>query len=84
MTNILISILVGIFAGFVAGRIVRGIDSGIVFNMIVGIIGSVIGGWIFGLFGLTAHNLLGTLAMSIVGAFVLLWLVAVFNKKPDS
>lgn len=56
--------------------------SGLIVNLVVGIVGGVLGGWIFSLFGLFAVGTIGSIVTSVVGAIVLLWIVAaVGNKK---
>ena len=68
-------ILIGLAAGFIAGKLMRGRGFGLWVNLIVGIIGGVLGGWLFGLFGLGANGLVGSLVTSVIGALVLLWIV---------
>ncbi len=75
--NFLWYILIGLLSGFVAGKLMRGGGFGMVINLIVGIIG---GGWLFGLIGINAGGIIGSLVTSVVGAVVLLWIVGLFRR----
>lgn len=79
--GIIWSIIIGIAAGAIAGRIMRGKGFGLFVNLIVGLVGSIMGGWLYGLVGLNAGGVLGTLIMSTVGAVALLWIISFFKKK---
>jgi uncharacterized membrane protein YeaQ/YmgE (transglycosylase-associated protein family) len=48
-----------------------------------GIVGGVLGGWIFSLFGLFAVGTIGSIVTSVVGAIVLLWIVAAVGNKKE-
>lgn len=72
-------IIIGIIAGFLAGKIMRGGGFGLLINLILGILGGVIGGFVFGLFGLSASGILGSLITSTVGAILVLWLASLFS-----
>ena len=74
------TVLLGTLAGFIAGKLVSGSGMGVLMDLVVGIVGSVLGGFIFGLLGLGADNLLGRLVMAVVGAVVLLLLVRAIKK----
>ena len=54
-------IIIGIAAGFLAGKIMRGGGFGVIINLILGIVGSVLGGWVFGLLGIAASGIIGSL-----------------------
>jgi len=47
---------------------------------VVGIIGAVIGGWVFGLLGITAGGLTGSLVTAVVGAALLLFVIGLVKK----
>lgn len=72
-------IIIGIIAGFLAGKIMRGGGFGLLINLILGILGGVIGGFVFGLFGLSANGLLGSLITSTVGAILVLGIASLFS-----
>jgi uncharacterized membrane protein YeaQ/YmgE (transglycosylase-associated protein family) len=46
----------------------------------LGIIGGVLGRFVFGLLGLGAWNLIGSIIVSFVGAVILIWLVRQLKK----
>lgn len=69
------TVILGLIAGWIAGLAMRGSGFGIVADIIIGLVGAVIGRWIFDLVGATPHGRLGYLAMSVVGAIVLVALV---------
>ena len=54
-------IVIGIVSGFLAGKIMRGGGFGLWINLVVGIIGGLLGGWVFGLLGIAAGGILGSL-----------------------
>lgn len=72
--------LIGLCAGWLAGQIWKGGSFGLVGNLIVGVIGAILGGWLFGMLGFGAGNLLGQLAVATVGAIVLLFLLSLLSK----
>jgi uncharacterized membrane protein YeaQ/YmgE (transglycosylase-associated protein family) len=76
-------IIIGIIAGFLAGVLTRGKGFGCLVNLLIGIVGSVLGGWIFRIFRISADdgNRVEALAMSTVGAIVLLLLVSLFKRN---
>jgi uncharacterized membrane protein YeaQ/YmgE (transglycosylase-associated protein family) len=47
----------------------------------VGIIGSILGGWVFGLLGIAAGGIIGSLVTAVVGAVILLWIVGLIKKN---
>lgn len=72
----LIYILIGGIAGWAAGMFRQGKGYGILANILIGIAGGVVGGWIFGLFGLEYHGILGSILTATVGAILLLFVIA--------
>jgi uncharacterized membrane protein YeaQ/YmgE (transglycosylase-associated protein family) len=76
-------LLIGLVAGWLANLIVKGRGSGLIVNLVVGIVGGVLGGWIFSLFGLFAVGTIGSIVTSVVGAIVLLWIVAAVGNKKE-
>ena len=65
-------ILIGIAAGWLAGQIMKSGSSNLVTDLIVGVIGAIIGGFLFGMLGLSANGLIGSLLTATVGAIVLI------------
>ncbi len=75
------SLIIGAVAGAIAGRITKGGGFGLLMNIVVGVVGGWLGGFLFGLIGLSGDSLLAKLAISVVGAIVLLWIVAKIKSK---
>lgn len=69
-------LLIGLVAGWLANLIVKGRGSGLIVNLVVGIVGGVLGGWIF-------SRTIGSIVTSVVGAIVLLWIVAAVGNKKE-
>lgn len=81
MSGLLVSLIVGGLAGLLAGMIRKGHGFGFFGNIVVGLIGGFIGNIIFGFFGVQDTNLVGSIAVSTIGAVVLLYLISFFNKE---
>jgi len=69
------TVILGLIAGWIAGLAMRGSGFGVIADIIIGLIGAVIGRWLFDLVGASPHGRLGYLAMSVVGAIVLVAVV---------
>jgi uncharacterized membrane protein YeaQ/YmgE (transglycosylase-associated protein family) len=65
------SLIVGLIAGWLTGKLMRGRGYGLIMDIILGLIGGIIGGWIFDAFHIAAYGFIGGIAMSTVGAVVL-------------
>lgn len=65
-------ILIGIAAGWLAGQIMKSGSSSLITDLIVGVIGAIVGGFLFGVLGLSANGLVGSLVTATVGAIVLI------------
>lgn len=65
------ALIVGLVAGWLTGKLMRGEGYGVAADIILGLVGGVIGGWIFHDFGIRAYGFIGGVAMSTVGAVVL-------------
>ena len=79
--SLIMVLIIGGLAGWIAGLLVKGKGQGIVLNIVVGIVGAFLGTWIFGFFGIVAGGFLGQLVTAIVGAVVLLGLLALIRKS---
>lgn len=75
MTGVIVFIVVGGIAGWLAGQIIKGRGLGLPANILVGIIGAFVGGFLLGIVGFAATNLLGQIVSATIGAVVLLYLV---------
>lgn len=78
--NILSFLIIGILAGWIAGLLMRGHGFGMIGNLVIGVVGAVLGGLLFDLLGIKAYGSTGALAMSVVGAVLLLAFTG-FRKK---
>ncbi len=72
-------IISGIVAGYVASRLQKGEGSGCVVNLFLGIVGGIVGSWLFRLVGISTYGWIGETITAIVGAVLILWLVAKFR-----
>jgi uncharacterized membrane protein YeaQ/YmgE (transglycosylase-associated protein family) len=79
LENIIIWLVVGGLAGWLASLVVRGGGSGIIVNIAVGIVGAVIAGWLFGA-GINEAITITTFIYSVVGAIILLAILALINR----
>ncbi len=71
-------IIIGIVAGWITGKIMKGSGFGALMDMIVGLIGALIGGFItyhLGLGGAGEHGLIVSIAIAVLGAVILTWLI---------
>jgi uncharacterized membrane protein YeaQ/YmgE (transglycosylase-associated protein family) len=74
-------IIIGAVAGWLAGTLMRGGGFGFIVNVLVGIAGAVLGGWVFGLLGIAAGGIMGSLVTALVGAILLLWIISLFRRR---
>jgi uncharacterized membrane protein YeaQ/YmgE (transglycosylase-associated protein family) len=65
------SLITGLIAGWLAGQLMRGSGYGFFADILLGLVGGVIGGWIFESLNIIAYGMAGRIAMSTVGAVVL-------------
>ena len=88
MMNIIVWLVVGGVIGWVASLIMKTDgQQGILMNVIVGFVGSVLGGWLISpVVGSATINQgdfsLGGIAVSLLGAIILLALVNLLRRKP--
>ncbi len=81
MNEVVYILVVGLIAGWLAGKIMKGKGYGLVGDLIVGVLGAIVGSWLFGVLGLGVYGILGSIAVALVGALLLLYLVRVAKKK---
>jgi uncharacterized membrane protein YeaQ/YmgE (transglycosylase-associated protein family) len=74
------AVIVGLIAGWLAGKVMKGGGYGTLMDIVLGIAGGVVGGFVFGLLGLSASGLTGSIIVSFVGAVILIWLVRQLKK----
>ncbi len=68
-------ILVGLVAGWLAGLAMKGGGYGIIWDIVLGLIGSVLGGFLFSFFVQGDVGFWGSIAVSFVGACILIAIV---------
>jgi len=73
-------IIIGAIAGWIAGQVMKGGGFGLLGNIGVGIVGSFIGGWLFGILGIGAGNMISSLVAAVVGAIILLYVVRLVRR----
>jgi uncharacterized membrane protein YeaQ/YmgE (transglycosylase-associated protein family) len=73
-------ILVGLIAGWLAGKVMKGGGYGVVADIVLGILGGILGGWVFGLLGLHAGGLIGSIVVAFAGAVILVWITRKIKK----
>jgi uncharacterized membrane protein YeaQ/YmgE (transglycosylase-associated protein family) len=72
MVNFIVWIVVGGIAGFLAGKVITGKGMGLLWDVVVGIAGGLLGGWLAGLAGFAATNILIEIVVAFGGAAILL------------
>jgi uncharacterized membrane protein YeaQ/YmgE (transglycosylase-associated protein family) len=80
LSGLIWAVIVGLIAGWLAGKVMKGGGYGTLMDVVLGIAGGVIGGFVFGLLGLSASGLTGSIIVSFVGAVILIWLVRQLKK----
>lgn len=70
---IICNLVFGALAGWLAGKIM-GTNGSMARNIILGLCGGVVGSIILGIFGIHGRGTIGTIAVSVVGACILIWL----------
>ncbi|HLP95722.1 MAG TPA: GlsB/YeaQ/YmgE family stress response membrane protein [Saprospiraceae bacterium] len=83
MNDLISTLLVGAASGWLAGQIRQGYGFGILGNIVVGILGAFVGNWLFRavLHVSLGSGLISTIATSVIGALVLLFLIGLLRKK---
>jgi uncharacterized membrane protein YeaQ/YmgE (transglycosylase-associated protein family) len=67
-------IVTGLIAGWLAGQVMKGGGYGVIVDILLGLVGGVVGGWVFGLLGLHAGGMIGSIVVAFVGAVILVWI----------
>ena len=80
LSGLIWAVIVGLIAGWLAGKVMKGGGYGTLMDIVLGIAGGVIGSFVFGLLGLSASGLTGSIIVSFVGAVILIWLVRQLRK----
>ncbi len=81
--DLIFTLLIGAVSGWLAGQIRQGFGFGLVGNIIVGILGAFVGQWLFRsvLHVSLGSGLVSTIATSVIGALVLLFVIGQFKKN---
>jgi uncharacterized membrane protein YeaQ/YmgE (transglycosylase-associated protein family) len=58
----------------------KGKGFGIAGNLIIGVIGALLCGFLFRLFVIRTEGFIGSIAMAVIGAIVLLYLIGIIKK----
>jgi uncharacterized membrane protein YeaQ/YmgE (transglycosylase-associated protein family) len=77
------AIVIGIIAGWIAEKVMAR-SHGLLMNLAVGLVGSLIGAFLAHVLGLTYTGFWASLAVSAVGAIVLLFLLGLFQGSRAS
>jgi len=82
-TGLIAFLIIGAIAGWLAGTLMKGGGFGLLGNIVVGILGAVIGGYVFyvfGLLGISAGGMIGSIVTATAGAALLLFFVGMIKK----
>jgi len=80
LSGLIWAVVIGFIAGWLAGKVMKGGGYGVPMDIALGIVGGVIGRVVFGLLGLSASSVTGSIIVSFVGAVILIWLVRQLKK----
>jgi uncharacterized membrane protein YeaQ/YmgE (transglycosylase-associated protein family) len=70
--GLIVWLIVGAIAGYLASKVLTGKGMGILWDIVVGILGAFVGGFLAGLVGISASNILVEIVIAFVGAVILL------------
>jgi uncharacterized membrane protein YeaQ/YmgE (transglycosylase-associated protein family) len=77
-------IVIGALAGWLTGKIMKGSGYGFFMDIVVGLVGALVGGFLsseIGLGGVGEHGLIVSIAIAVVGAVILTWIVRLISSK---
>ena len=80
LTGLIWFLIVGLIAGWLASMVMKGGRRDLLTYLVIGVIGALLGGWLFGLVGLAATGLIGSIIMAFVGAVVLILLLRTIRR----
>ena len=72
--------LIGLIAGWLASIVMKSGRQGLLWYLIIGVVGALLGGWLFGVLGIGAGGLIGSLITAFVGAVVLIFLIRLIRR----
>lgn len=79
--NFLAFLIIGAISGWLAGKLWRGEGFGLLGNIIIGVLGGVVGGWLAGHLGIGSGGFIWQIVIAVAGAWLLLFLFSLVNKK---
>lgn len=79
--EVLIFLAIGGLAGFLAGKFMKTKQSSLFRNIVLGVVGSVVGGFLFGLLGINAGGLIGSIIVATLGAAIVIYAAEMLSKK---
>lgn len=80
--SFIVALIIGGIAGLLAGMVRKGHGFGLLGNIIVGLVGGFIGGILGNIIGLgDPSNIIGQIAISTVGAVILLGILNLMGNK---
>ncbi len=80
ITGLIWFLLVGLIAGWLASLVMKGGRQSLLYYLIIGVIGALLGGWLFGLLGIAATSLIGSIITAFAGAVVLILLLRMIRR----
>ena len=80
MSGLIWWLIVGGIAGLLAGLVMKGGGYGVIADIILGILGAFIGGWVFGLLGLGAGGMIGSIIVAFIGACILIGITRMIKR----
>jgi uncharacterized membrane protein YeaQ/YmgE (transglycosylase-associated protein family) len=75
LVQLLWFLAIGLAAGWLASLVMKGRRQSLGGYLVIGVIGAFLGGWLFGLLGIAAYGLVGSLVTAFAGAVVLILLL---------
>ena len=81
MIKLLISLVIGASCGWVITQLMKLDSSNIFFNCLLGVVGSHVGTLAAGLIGFSAHGLIASVILSVVGGCLFVWGYRKFTGK---
>jgi len=80
LTYLIWFLLIGLIAGWLASIVMKSGRQGLLWYLIIGVVGALLGGWLFGVLGIGAGGLIGSLITAFVGAVVLIFLIRLIRR----
>ncbi len=81
MIKLLVSLVIGACCGWLITQLMKLDSSNMFFNCFLGIVGSLVGGLAAGLIGFSAHGLLASAILSVLGGCLFVWGYRRFTGK---